>query len=418
MAAASQGAVEISAICDLSAARLRNAAALLPKARKFTDHRTMVAAGGIDLLVVATPPSAHVNAIRSGLEAGLHVVCEKPLALSSSDVANLRQVLHAHPGQGLVTVHQYEHAPGWKSLARVISGARACAEEWHLEIEVERPGTDPLSAGGWRAQPELEGGILGDHAVHYLAMVWKAAPDVRITAAERHGRGGRETARIELESGAHGHIELNVSYAGDARHNRIRLTRPEQGLTMAWDDAQLVISHAGDRARRHAVTALSTRDVVNSLYSPFYAEVVNNIRNATWRQRRNAESLAVAGLLAKVLEDVRAGELAASASFMGDLRGLARTILLAFADLGVYLGSDPERLMLKARSLDADNADQLAEFLDLCITAQLVTPSEAGRLRLAPAEAQRLARSLDGQTPVPDDQAAAWAQQLRGIAPA
>jgi hypothetical protein len=101
-----------------------------------------------------------------------------------------------------------------------------------------------------------------------------------------------------------------------------------------------------------------------------------------------------------------------------DLRDLARAVLLAFADLGVFLPSNRERLIRKMHFLDPLDPDQLAEFLDLCIQAGLIDHGEAGRLRLDPLEARRLAVSMDGHSPVPDDQATAWAMRLNGPAPA
>jgi hypothetical protein len=95
-----------------------------------------------------------------------------------------------------------------------------------------------------------------------------------------------------------------------------------------------------------------------------------------------------------------------------ELRDLARTVLLAFADLGVFLPSNRERLIRKMRFLDPLDPDQLVEFLNLCIEAGLIDDAEAGRLRLDGAEARRLAVSMDGHSPVPDDQAYAWAMRL------
>lgn len=95
-----------------------------------------------------------------------------------------------------------------------------------------------------------------------------------------------------------------------------------------------------------------------------------------------------------------------------DIRNMARAVLLAFADLGIYLPANRERIIRKIRGLDPMDPADLGEFLDLCIDAELIAPGDAGRLRLNPAEAKRLALSLDGHTPVPDDQAEDWADQL------
>ncbi len=99
---------------------------------------------------------------------------------------------------------------------------------------------------------------------------------------------------------------------------------------------------------------------------------------------------------------------------MDELRALARVVLLAFADLGVYLPSNRERLVRKVRGLGTLDPDQLGEFLNLCISEGLIDEAHAGRLRLDPDEARRLAVSMDGHTPVPDDQARAWAMRLSG----
>ena len=95
-----------------------------------------------------------------------------------------------------------------------------------------------------------------------------------------------------------------------------------------------------------------------------------------------------------------------------DLQRLARAVLLAFADLGIYLSSERERLIRKSRRLNPTDAGEVANFVEMCIDADLIAPDDANRLELNPEEARRLAHSLDGHTPVPDEQADAWAQVL------
>lgn len=98
-----------------------------------------------------------------------------------------------------------------------------------------------------------------------------------------------------------------------------------------------------------------------------------------------------------------------------DLGSLARSVLLAFADLGIYLSSDRQTIIETSRRLDTGDANEVAEFLGLCVDAGLITAADADRLRLHPEEARRLAHSLDGHTPVPDEQAVAWEATLRSV---
>src|SRR5437879_5594903 len=50
----------------------------------FTDYREMIEKGGLDALVVVTPDDLHYPIVMAALDAGLHVLCEKPLALTAA----------------------------------------------------------------------------------------------------------------------------------------------------------------------------------------------------------------------------------------------------------------------------------------------------------------------------------------------
>jgi predicted dehydrogenase len=165
---------------------------------------------------------------------------------------------------------------------------------------VERPGTDPLSAGGWRADPEHEGGILGDHAVHYLALAWLTQPAAAVAGCTRSGPAGSETAHVELQLGC-GRAVVNASYAGTVRRNRIALDLPAAGFHLDWQDDALTVTRRGGPGSVRRVAALSSRQVVNDLYGPLYDVLLDRLDEPGWRGRRTAETLGVAQLLADAL---------------------------------------------------------------------------------------------------------------------
>jgi predicted dehydrogenase len=73
--------VEVVAIADSDPARL--AGAIAPESvTRHAGVEAMLAAGGIDILCVLTPPATHEALVRLGAAHGAHVLCEKPLALS------------------------------------------------------------------------------------------------------------------------------------------------------------------------------------------------------------------------------------------------------------------------------------------------------------------------------------------------
>jgi predicted dehydrogenase len=304
-AAEESGTVRVVGVCDPDRARRDAVTAAHPHSAGFAENDEMLDATSPHLLVIATPPSAHLGEITAAANRGVHVLCEKPLGLSDGDVTALRSLAAQHPELALATVHQYRFATPWKWMSRAAAGAVQTGEQFSVHAEVERPGTDPLSAGGWRADPEHEGGILGDHAVHYLALF--ALLDARcvVTSCHREGPGGREVASVEARIGAHGAGRVDVSYAGSRRANLVRLQRPAQCLELDWTNGTATVVHNGRASRPHAVASLSDRTVVNELYSPMYREVITHLRDAEWRAQVTAHTIAAAGLLATAIRLAR-----------------------------------------------------------------------------------------------------------------
>jgi predicted dehydrogenase len=76
-------------VTDLRPERLAAASARYPGVKVSTDHREMLNDPAVDAVAVATPVSSHVDLAMMALQAGKHVLVEKPLAASSADAERL-----------------------------------------------------------------------------------------------------------------------------------------------------------------------------------------------------------------------------------------------------------------------------------------------------------------------------------------
>ena len=72
----------VVAVCDLVEDRLEKAREVWPESRATKDFREMVALSDLDLVIVATLPNMHALMTLAALEAGAHVLCEKPFMMS------------------------------------------------------------------------------------------------------------------------------------------------------------------------------------------------------------------------------------------------------------------------------------------------------------------------------------------------
>ena len=79
--------VKLAAVCDISPARAAAMAERFGVAAWHADHRKLLSGQKLDLVHIATPPSAHVALATDSLGAGFNVLCEKPLAPKRQDVA-------------------------------------------------------------------------------------------------------------------------------------------------------------------------------------------------------------------------------------------------------------------------------------------------------------------------------------------
>src|ERR1700747_3575816 len=71
----------VAVICDMDSERLRRAKSRFPQVEVCLDASELVRRSDIDAVVVSTPASTHHAVARLALEAGRHVIGEKPLAL-------------------------------------------------------------------------------------------------------------------------------------------------------------------------------------------------------------------------------------------------------------------------------------------------------------------------------------------------
>jgi predicted dehydrogenase len=109
----------LAAICDPDTARLEATGERYLNARRFTDFDELLASDDIEGVVIATPAFQHADHARAALDAGKHVLVEKPLALTVADCDDL--VERAEATQLTVMVgHTFVYSEPVRYLRRLI----------------------------------------------------------------------------------------------------------------------------------------------------------------------------------------------------------------------------------------------------------------------------------------------------------
>ena len=163
--------VELAAVCDLSPATAEAAAERYGVRSWFTDHRTMLEKARPDVVHVTTPPTSHFKLAMDALEAGAHVIVEKP---ATANFEELETLVRRASGAGLHVVEDYNYvfnrAPQ-EILHRIGSGG--FGDVRHVEVLIC---LDILGPSGF-ADPNsphpalaLAGGAIADFLPHLASL--------------------------------------------------------------------------------------------------------------------------------------------------------------------------------------------------------------------------------------------------------
>ena len=153
--------LELAAVMTRSDERAGQAREAYPGIRVATSLDELF--DGIDVLVVATPNSSHVSVARAGLERGLHVVVDKPVAVTAVEARELAEV-----GGGRLTVFQNRRWDGDFLTVKRLIAEGALGKVTRFESRFER--FRPEIKEGWRelADAGEGGGVLLDLGPHLV----------------------------------------------------------------------------------------------------------------------------------------------------------------------------------------------------------------------------------------------------------
>jgi predicted dehydrogenase len=210
---------ELVAICDNDRPKARGLADRFAIPDVFTDIEDLLELDDLDAVVVATPNHLHEPHVLSALAAKRHVLCERPLSLSSRGVERI--LAAAARADRIVTVaNNHRYRTDVQALSRFIGGGELG------KIGAMRGGAYQLKrpAEGWRQRrAEAGGGAFLDLGVPLLDLaLWLADfPDpVRVSAHMDRGRGAtavEEAMVVQLECAGGTSFSFDVSavYVGE-----------------------------------------------------------------------------------------------------------------------------------------------------------------------------------------------------------
>lgn len=165
--------------------------AVYPQARVYLSPESLLADEQLDLVVIASPNATHFLLARAALEAGCHVIVDKPLVTRSQDAEELI-ALARRQQRLLVPFHNRRWDNDYLTLCDCIDqGWLGEVRTWESRFDRFRPHIK----AGWREQPEEGAGILYDLGPHLIDQVIARLGLPEWVFADVHAQ--RDQARVD-----------------------------------------------------------------------------------------------------------------------------------------------------------------------------------------------------------------------------
>ena len=165
---ASTGSASVTALCGRNLERAEKTAAEYGVPFATVDVAQLCARDDVDVVFVATPPHLHRDVVLSALDAGKHVVCEKPFGLGPAEA--LEMLERAEQRQRLHFLDfEFRTDPARRELEALIRrGDLGEVRQVAITAMVAGVNFPVMNREGWWQRRELGGGWLGAMGSHYL----------------------------------------------------------------------------------------------------------------------------------------------------------------------------------------------------------------------------------------------------------
>lgn len=227
--------------------------------RVYADYKVMAEKeaardDGIDFVSIVTPNSTHYPVAKAFLEAGINVVCEKPLCFTVEQAEDLKAtaeakgllfgVTHGYTGYCMSRVMREMVAEG--KIGKVVSVNAEYAQDWLLD-ELDPDNKAELNMAVWRTDPKMTGasncvGDIGTHIENYVSFITGLKIKRLLATTNTYGKALDLNANIivEYDNGANGAYWCSQVAAGHCNGLAVRIYGDKGSLEWAQETPDVV----------------------------------------------------------------------------------------------------------------------------------------------------------------------------------
>lgn len=175
---------EVTAICSRNVATAQKAAARLGIAKAYGSYEELLADEEIDAIYNPLPNHLHVSWTIKALEAGKHVLCEKPIGLDTAEAIHLKEMAARYPNLKVMEAFMYRFHPQWVKVKQMVDEG-AIGELKTVQSFFSYFNADPQNI---RNKADIGGGALMDigcYCIQFPRFLFGAEPEKVVGLIDR-----------------------------------------------------------------------------------------------------------------------------------------------------------------------------------------------------------------------------------------
>ncbi|WP_339179497.1 Gfo/Idh/MocA family oxidoreductase [Oceanobacillus sp. FSL W7-1293] len=282
--------VEITAVCDIVGERAEEAAAKY-EAKAYTDYQEMLKQDDIDAVSVCLPNYLHAPVSVDALNAGKHVLCEKPMATSAEEADQMIEAAK-RSGKKLMIGHNQRFVNSHQK-ARELIASGVVGKVYSFRTTFGHGGPEGWSADGQDSwffkKDEAFIGAMGDLGVHKADLVRYLLQDefievgafVETSAKENADVDDNATLILKSEKGTIG--TLAASWAYTAKEDNSTIIYGEKATLRLEDDPaySLVVQYTNGETVKYELGAIQSNDEGGQTTTHVIDHFIDSIQNDT-----------------------------------------------------------------------------------------------------------------------------------------
>lgn len=242
------------AVAEIDPARLEVATRDFPGIGTYKSLAIMLKQSDVDLVTIITPHNTHAKLALQALSAGKHVVCEKPLAITTAECDAMINM--AKKRKVVLSTYHNRHWDGWILNAKKHIDAGLIGDVVRVEAHMSsysKPGD------WWRSSKSISGGVMYDWGVHLLEYGLQLIDSdiVEVTGFAKRGfwadqtKWGKDTnedegyAIVRFKNGAFLSLLLS-SIDSNPRRGLLEVTGTKGSYIIDWNQNEWVRHDNGD----------------------------------------------------------------------------------------------------------------------------------------------------------------------------